>query len=276
MIRSLFSGVSGIKAHQTMMDVIGNNIANVNTNGFKASRTLFTDVYYQSLGEASQPTATSGGANPKTIGYGSKVSTIDVLNTRAGYQQTNRPMDMYISGEGYFVIDNGSGTKTYTRVGSLKFDEAGNLVDSNNNFVMGQVPAITGTPAVGDLTKITVPNFNDYTGVAIGPDGKITGVKNNVIQNLGQIALATFPNNDGLKQQGGVYFSETPNSGTPKVTTAGSATGGSLESNGLEMSNVDLSTELTNMMIAQRGLQANSRVVTTSDSILEELVNLKR
>lgn len=277
MIKSMFSAVTGLKSHQTMMDVIGNNIANVNTNGFKSSRVLFTDVYYQTLSEANAATDVSGGTNPSQIGYGSKVSSIDVLNTRSGYQQTNRTMDFYISGDGYFVLDDGTGTISYSRVGDLKFDTEGNLIDGNGSFVYGQMPKLTEG---GTMAPIKIANFKNYTQISISENGMITGIDSTSttgeIEELGQIGLAYFVNQEGLSQSGNMYYKETVSSGKPSYSTPGSAYTGSLVSGGLELSNVDLSTEFTNMIIAQRGLQANSRVITTSDQILEELVNLKR
>jgi len=276
MIRSMFSAVSGLKSHQTMMDVIGNNIANVNTAGFKASRVRFADLYYQTISAASGPSATTGGSNPTQIGYGTKVSSIDVLNTRSGMQQTSRALDMYISGEGYFVTQDSAGSVNYTKVGAFSFDTNGNLLDGNGNFIMGQIPALTNP--VGALTHINVPNFEDYTGISIASDGTVSGTNTATmaIETLGQIAIAVFNNADGLSQEGDQYYKETVNSGTPNYVEAGSATAGSLVSGGLEMSNVDLSKEFTDMIVAQRGFQANARVITTSDQILEELVNLKR
>jgi flagellar hook protein FlgE len=276
MLKSMFSAVSGLKSHQTMLDVIANNIANVNTNGFKSSRVTFTDIYYQTLASATEPSTASGGTNPTQIGNGVTVATVDVLNTRSGYQQTYRTLDMYISGDGYFVVQDGAGNTSYTRLGNFTFDVDGNLVDGNGNYVCGESPTL-GSP-VGTVGKITVANFNNYSSVAIGSDGQITGVNNTTgsVENLGQIALAAFPNADGLSQLGTSYLQETANSGSPTLYEAGSSAVGALVSGGLEMSNVDLSSEFTNMIIAQRGFQANSRVITTSDEILQELVNLKR
>ena len=276
MIRSMFSAVSGLKGHQTMLDVIGNNIANVNTAGFMSSRVLFSDVYYQTLSSASAPTTTVGGNNPTQIGYGSKVTSIDLLNTRSGFQQTARGLDTYISGEGFFTVKDSSGEMNYTRVGAFSFDASGNLLDSSGSFVMGMIPALTNP--VGTLVPINIPNFQNYSGVAIGNDGAITGTNlmTNAIEPLGQLAIAVFNNADGLEQRGDQYFGETLNSGAPVLLKAGTGLAGQLVSGGLEMSNVDLSKEFTDMIVAQRGYQANARVITTSDQILEELVNLKR
>ena len=276
MIRSMFSAVSGLKGHQTMLDVIGNNIANVNTSGFKASRVLFSDMYYQTLSAASAPTPATGGTNPTQIGYGSKVASIDLLNTRSGFQQSARALDTYISGEGFFTVQDSAGELNYTRVGAFSFDASGNLIDGNGSFVMGQIPTLTNP--VGTLVPINIPNFQNYSGISIGPDGAITGTNltTMAIQTLAQIPIAVFNNPDGLEQRGDQYFGETLNSGAPGYSEAGTALAGQLVSGGLEMSNVDLSKEFTDMIVAQRGYQANARVITTSDQVLEELVNLKR
>jgi len=269
MIRSLYSAVSGLKGHQTMLDVIGNNIANVNTASFKSSRVIFSDLYYQTLAGASAPSATVGGSNPTQIGYGSLVSSIDVANSRSSFQQTSRSLDIYIAGEGYFAVQTGT-TTSYTRLGAFSFDSLGNLVDSSGNSLLN----LAGAP-------INIPNIANYTSISIQPDGKISGTNSvtGAIDQLGQLGIAVFPNPNGLQQQGTSYFTETVNSGTRgPLVAAGNANpaSGTLVSGGLEMSNVDLSKEFTDMIIAQRGFQANARVITTSDQVLEELVNLKR
>lgn len=267
MIKSMFSAVTGLRSHQTMLDVIGNNIANVNTQGFKSSRVLFKDIYYQTTSSASQPTVSMGGQNANQIGYGAAVASIDVIATRSGYQQTSQPLDMYISGDGYFAVQDPNGDRYFTRVGSFAFDASGTLVDSHGNHVLGR-----------NMSKITVPNFNLYSDISISKDGSIraTDSSTNSIVELNMIQLASFANPAGLIQEGNQYVSQSANSGTPQYNTPGMGVAGSLVSGGLEMSNVDLSKEFTDMIVAQRGFQANSRVITTSDSVLEELVNIKR
>ncbi len=283
MIKSMFSAVTGLRSHQTMMDVIGNNIANVNTPGFKASRVVFTDLYYQTLSGATAPTATAGGSSASQVGYGAMTSAIDVLTTRGGYMQTDKDTDVYIAGEGYLVAQDSSGKVSYTRVGDISFDPSGNLVDANGNHIMG---INEGTLAVYDpenpiefsaLSNITISGYSGYSSVSIGSDGIITGVNSaGETKTLGQIALACFANPAGLSQEGSLYMRPTGNSGDPIYAAPGSAITGSLVTGALEMSNVDLSKQLTDMIVAQRGFQANSRVITTSDEILQELVNLKR
>ena len=304
MMRSLYSGVAGLRTHQTRMDVIGNNIANVNTVGFKASRVTFRDVIYQTLSGASSPTeeALRGGINPYQIGLGVQVSSIDKLMTRAGPQTTDRPLDAYIDGEGFFKV-RGTGEEEdapeyYTRVGNFSFDAQGFLVDSNGNYVMGMNGDMTSVlewsiddgPATEideggehDATYIQVPpeDFMRLTAISIGPSGVITAYDPQAeppdeIVVLGQIALYKFINTDGLVQVGQTYFQPSTNSGAAGEIQAGFAGTGNVISSRLEMSNVELAKEFTDMIITQRGFQANSRIITVSDEMLQELVNLKR
>ncbi len=301
MMRSLFSGVAGLKAYQTGMDVIGNNIANVNTYGFKSSRTTYRDVYYQTVAGSSASNATSGigGSNPTQLGYGATAATVDVLNTRSGMATTGNPMDCYINGEGYFAVADGTvdtdgkpGGYLYTRVGSLGFDGEGYLVDGNKKIVCGSnvtdagalVPLPNATTGeITDPVAIKVANYNKYTNVTIGSDGKITGELDGVVKTLGTIAMANIPNPNGLTQQGGSYLKSVNNAESkeddgPKITyyTAGSGATGSLVTSALESSNVDLANEFSQMIITERGFQANSKIITVSDEMLEDLVNLKR
>ena len=281
MLKAMFSGVSGLRSHQTMMDAIGNNIANVNTPGFKTSRVVFSDTFYQTLMASSAPTADAGGTNPMQIGYGSKVSSIDQLTNQGGYMSTDKPTDLYIDGEGYFVMQDAAGQSFYTRVGNFKFDASGNLVDSNGNHVCGATGVgqqLSSPVTAADLDPINIANITDYKSIAIGADGTITAIDSTGAPAiLGQIALATFSNPSGLSQSGSLYMTPTSNSGAPAFFSPGSSSSaGSIVTNGLEMSNVDLGKQFTDMIIAQRGFQANSRVITTSDEMLQELVGLKR
>ncbi|KNZ42629.1 flagellar hook-basal body complex protein [Acetobacterium bakii] len=493
MIIAMYSGVAGMSAHQTKLNVIGNNIANVNTNGFKSSRMTFSDVFYQNLQNASAPTANSGGVNSNQLGYGSKVGSIDVVNTIAGGADTGRALDVYINGEGYLPVKGNDGTVKYTRVGNLKFDTQGNLTDANGNMVLGIPIDATGiaqlsedgTTNAQNLTAINVPpaDLEKYTGIAIGINGEITGIKegdpvftgaagtgwfksveidpgsfyngsvtmtknptlkftaatvpiagitvadaalpqtanlkgpltltktidattsaitytlsgtdtseavvgpitgtlgsgtvtfkvpntatpsemvdftvsvdatlapgastigtveispqtytvsvyneggvlqkiditqaqvddwdegenftigdmtftiadktkflptsegttigkvgpgNGTPVTLAYLAVAKFANADGLNQDGDGYTLQSANSGEATIAMAGTKGTGNLRTSALEMSNVDLAREFTDMIIAQRGFQANTRMITVSDSILEELINLKR
>ncbi len=188
MLGSLYSAVSGLSVHQTKMNVIGNNIANVNTYGFKASRVTFADVFYQTMNGASAPTASGGGTNPTQLGYGATVGSIDVINKRAGSATTDRALDVYINGDGYIPVKTSDGVIKYTRVGVLAFDVSGNLVDSNGNQVLGfKLDGTTknaqlnsdGTADVQNLIAIKIPpeELDEYTGISIGKNGEITAIK---------------------------------------------------------------------------------------------------
>lgn len=159
MNRSLYSGVSGMKAHQTRMDVIGNNIANVNTYGFKASRVTFSDIYYQTVRSGSEGTSTSGGTNSGGIGYGTSVGSIDLLMGQSSFTMTDSTLDLAIDGEGFLQVQDADGNKYYTRAGALSFDSAGNLVDSSGNFVLGINGDPLGQTSEGNsLIQLTLPS----------------------------------------------------------------------------------------------------------------------
>ncbi|MDU7336996.1 MAG: flagellar hook-basal body complex protein [Clostridium sp.] len=161
MLRSLFSGVAGLKAHQTKMDVIGNNIANVNTYGYKSSRTTFRDMYYQTISASSSASGTRSGRNASQVGYGASVASVDVLNTRTGFASTGNSMDLYIDGEGYFVVRDGAGNEHLTQVGTFGFDGDGNLTDGAGNFVCGySVNKLKSAVSVGDV-KIDFGSVSD-------------------------------------------------------------------------------------------------------------------
>lgn len=281
MMRAMSSGVAGLKAHQTALDVIGNNIANVNTYGFKASRTTFSDVLYQTLQDATAPSTTNeGGKNPSQVGYGATASSVQVNTGRAGMTTTGYSTDCYINGEGYFVVatgDNGSGTPTgikYTRVGELTFNSAGYLVDGNGNCVL----SATGTGASATYSYIKYdPTSVTYKDIAIASDGSITGTDSSgAVQTIGQIALAHFANPGGLTQEGDSYYNSSVNSGDPTYENPGASVTGALVTGALESSNVDLANEFANMITTERGYQANSKIITVADTMLETLVNMVR
>lgn len=158
MMRSLFSGVSGLKNHQTRMDVIGNNISNVNTTGYKSSRATFTDMLSQTLTGPSSPSDNVGGTNPKQIGLGSSVSSIDLIFTNGSVQSTGKNTDLCISGNGLFVVKNNSGTY-YTRDGAFEFDADGNYVlPGNGLFVQGWMANNGELTTTGETTNIVIPS----------------------------------------------------------------------------------------------------------------------
>lgn len=547
MVRSMYAGVAGMKANQTRMDVIGNNIANANTYGFKSSRATFRDMYYQQIRGASGGSATRGGTNPSMVGYGSQIASIDLLMTQSSFTSTGNPLDVAIAGEGFLQVMDPDGNIYYTKAGMLDIDPAtGALIDSNGNFVLGtsatdgkldstepgsnkilikvapvqasvgkveteisgkkltitstnqnksanvsftftkttelpdgkdvvaimdgtssainiQINANSSFASMADLQKainnaiteanggahaggdfvfsmqpdpfadgpltgaqiidtatadydggsidlvapgtdvsadgsflggfkivetglrfsgegdvsvevtdsadpegynvtvttaggatytgfisqeradissgsgqvllknasgdandtitLSYPNTTDIeanlnnnvtigtatasqpskelgwgkgtftltggtefteqdvgnlTGISIGADGTIMGTSAAGLQVLGRIDLATFANSEGLMQSGNSYFTATSNSGDAKLAIAGENGTGGLKNSALEMSNVDLSQEFSDMIATQRGFQACSRLITVSDTMLEELINLKR
>ena len=273
MLRSMYAGVSGLRTHQQMMDVTGNNIANVSTSGFKSSATVFQDTLSQTLAGASAPTGDGtvppfGGTNPAQIGLGVRLGGISTNLAQGSSQLTGRATDIAVQGDGYFVIQTGN-EALYTRAGSFSMDARGQLTTPAGGLVLGI-----------DDAPITVPVDGSIESFTIAPDGKVNGVKSDGsgIELLGQVKLATFANPAGLAKVGGSLLRATVNSGpVNEGSGAPGADGRGLLAVGvLEMSNVDLAQEFTNLIVAQRGFQANSRIITASDEVLQELVNLKR
>ena len=418
MLRSMFSAISGLRGHQIMMDVIGNNIANVNTVGFKSGRVNFQDIMSQALHGANAPQGNLGSINPAQIGLGITVAGIGVLQTQGNLQATGKTTDMAIQGDGFFVESDGTSTY-YTRDGAFDialdgslgnpasgmkvqgwqadaagkiditqpvtnitipigqrttamatstmtiggnvdagaadgtvvpttttvFDSLGVAHQVKINFTktganswswaavadpadtginVGQVAAAAGVPPVnnGILTfstsgietastgslSFTFPDgatpttpsidfsqMTQFSGqgqptgqtdgftsgtlvtFSVGNSGEVSGVyTNGSTQVLGQIALANFLNSAGLLRSGQNNFAPTSASGSANIGIAGTGGRGTVTTGALEMSNVDLATQFTSMITAERGFQANSRVITTSDEMLQELVNLKR
>ena len=428
MMRSLYAGISGLQNHQLRMDVIGNNIANVNTVGFKASRVTFKELFSQTLRGASAPAGPArGGTNPLQIGLGTALAGIDVIHQSGNPQVTGVPTDLAIQGDGFFVLQDASGGFVYTRAGDFRLDAQGYLVNADGLRVLGwqaqggvlpardavnlgpiripldmEVPAqassrvtwsnnldagaaqntkltraievydslgnvhtlvftfektgnnqwqwtvadptnpggtgqtpqpisqgtltfdtdgrlqsvtqsipggggggtgtpnftatLTFTPQGADPVNLTLDFANvtqfagestlggdadgyaagELTSFAADASGTITGVfSNGMTQPIAQVALASFANPGGLIRDGNLYW-QSSNSGVAQIGTAGSGGRGIISPGALEMSNVDLSREFVDMNVTQRGFQASSRVITASDEMLQELVNLKR
>ena len=450
-MRSMYSAVSGLRIHQTKMDVIGNNIANVNTVGYKKAQVTFQEVFSQVVRGASAPTGGKGGTNPQQIGLGVALGSINTIHTKGPSQRTDNPTDLMIDGEGFFVVsdDPNFNNRYYTRAGNFSIDRDGNLVtadgykvlgyaaDENGNITneitnirinMSETKAPTATDKVqfrgnldsrlnngekqsidtvvydslgnsytltfivektdkntwnlrlaritdrvsgnyyevkdsdtylspiklgfdndGKLISIndldisnenikinitglssvifdkdkegetlgtpttpggtfkeivlfdtedkdSIKNIYQYAnefgfkpyamngntsgtleGFAIDATGTVVGVfTNGERKALGQIMLAKFDNPMGLQKLGGNLFIDTRNSGEPQYGTASTGGYGAISPGNLEMSNVDIAYEFTEMITTQRGFQANSRIITTSDEMLQELVNMKR
>ena len=283
MLRSLFSAISGLRANQTMLDVTGNNIANANTVGFKSSTIVFQDTLSQMLTGGSAASSTGGGTNPIQVGLGVQVGGITTSFNQGSAQTTGRPTNLMISGDGFFMVKRGTDT-LYTRAGAFHFDNAGNLVSPDGDKVQGYKLDGTTSNKTGAPTDITISEmtgtpgaWGDLKSYSVGADGTISGVySDGQTHTLFRVALANFSNPEGLEKVGDTAFRESAASGSAQVDVPGAGRLGSLQAGSLEMSNVDLAQEFTNLIIAQRGFQATSRVITTSDQVLEDLVNIKR
>lgn len=403
----MYSGISGMRNFQTKLDVVGNNIANVNTYGFKKGRVTFQDMMSQTLSGASGAQGNRGGINPKQVGLGATIATIDIIDTQSGLQTTGRSLDLALEGDGYFLVKigdehyytrdgkfgldpatgaivNGAGLKVQAykvdekgersrdygdimlnpnatlpakktenvtlsgnlskdategseiveqiqvvdekgvahkieiilkktgadwevftpkipaddkdplvRIDTLKVDDKGQVTNTDswkislppaegetNTREITIKPDVSGlTGKEGASTPLVKPDGNKegkLTSFSVGASGEISGVySNGEVVTVGILAIAKFSNPSGLMRTGGNLLQESVNSGTPNIGIAGDGRG-TIAASSLEMSNVDLSEEFTEMIVAQRGFQANTRIITTSDEILQELVNLKR
>ncbi|GAA3871630.1 flagellar basal body rod protein FlgG [Saccharothrix violaceirubra] len=277
MLRSLFAGISGLRTHQRMTDVTGNNIANVNTTGFKGSQVIFQDALSQTIRGAATEGATTAATNPAQVGLGVELAGVNTNFGQGATQVTGRDTDMLIQGDGFFVVD-AVGQRSYTRNGALSFDSHGSLTTTEGYLIQGwSADPVTGAiDTTGATGRLTIPS-STYADFSVAPDGTITGVlPDGTTKKIGAIAVANFANPDGLEKVGGSLYRASVNSGTEQIGLGGQNGTGTFVTGALEMSNVDLAQELTNLIIAQRGFQANSKVISTSDELLQDLMNLKR
>lgn len=274
MLKSLYSGVSGMKGFQTKLDVIGNNIANVNTVGFKKGRVMFQDLLSQNLSGATAPddTIPQGGVNPRQVGLGVQMGAIDTVHTAGSPMTTGVTTDLSIRGDGFFLVspDPANGQIFLTRAGNFTFDADGNLVNSQGLFVLDTAENI-----------INFADFENVVNVDISQNGVIEVTYNDDTTDSSTLGIAYVANPGGLRKEGSSLYSMTPNAHPGGNYYLGDLTGddagrSQVISGELEMSNVDLTEEFTEMIVAQRGFQSNSRIITTSDEILQEVVNLKR
>lgn len=261
MLKSMWSGVSGLQTHQASMDVIGNDIANVNTLAFKQSNVSFKDTLYQTV---------SG----QQIGLGSGIGSITQDFQGGMLRETAVETNMALSGRGFFVMkDENGGSTSYARAGDFRYgynssNNTVSLMNSSGKYLYGSAGSGTGTAS----TRIELPP--DMREMTISRDGIISYIDaaGTLHKDAFKVDIATFPNPSGLTQAGGNQYLQTAESGDPKYTASGTK----VVQGYLENSNVDLAKEFTEMMMAERGFQANSRTITTSDSLLQELLNLKR
>lgn len=269
MLRSLYSGMSGLSVNQEKLDVIGNNIANVGTTAFKGSRVRFEDMISQSSTSALSPTATQGGVNGQQVGLGVKVAGVDTMMEQGMMQPTSNNLDVAIDGAGYLEVESGTDI-SYTRDGALTQDSKGTLITSGGEKVLGT-----------DGKSLTIPstiNSQSVTGLTIAKDGTINAtLADGTTSLIGQMAMVSFANPAGLSKTGDDLYKSTGNSGAPVLrTTANSAGFGDIQQGMLEMSNVDLSAQFTDMIVAERAFQASGKSITTGDEILQDIIGLKR
>jgi len=263
MIRALYSAASGMSAQQINVDNIAHNLANANTTGFKARRAQFQDLMYQSVVQpgsaAGQQTVVPTGLQ---IGLGTRTSSNEILFTQGQFSQTDNPLDLVIQGKGFFQVRRPTGELAYSRSGEFHLDRDGNIVTPDGNAL---------EPA------ITIPQ--NALQVSIGQDGTVsyTVPGQTAAQQAGQIQLATFPNPAGLNSLGGNLYTPTDASGEATVGVPGGQEGlGTVLQGYTEQSNVSVVEEFINLIVAQRGYEANSKVVKAADDMYQQVNNLTR
>jgi flagellar basal-body rod protein FlgG len=262
MIRSLFTAASGMQGQQRSIDVVANNLANVNTTGFKRSRADFQDLMYQNLKTTGSPsTSTTQVPTGIQIGLGSRLASVTKIFTAGDFTQTGNDLDIAIEGGGFFQISLPDGTVGYTKAGAFKTDSVGQIVTPDGNPLS---PSIT---IPSNATKINVGN--DGT-VSVQIPGQST------TSTIGNIQLAHFPNSAGLASQGKNIYLPSDASGSATTGTPGQDGLGTTAQGFLEMSNVNVAEEMVNMIVGQRAYEINSKAVTASDEMLQTANNLKR
>lgn len=323
MLRSMYSGISGLKVNQTKLDVIGNNIANVGTTAFKNQRIRFQDVLSQNLKFGTGASSNVGGTNPSQVGLGVEVAGIDTMVSQGNMQPTGSNLDFAVDGDGYFVVargkqngtvtlkDNNTVDKTndlsinFTRDGSFTLDDQGQLLTSDGYRVLGYeidgakiengeikigAPKDEVKATAGTLKPLIIPDEVMYgaekmkvKNFSVDKNGTINAVlQNNKVVAIGQIAMSSFKNPAGLFKEGKNLYSTSASSGDALYRSGVGAANSNEKGYGdiiqgrLEMSNVDLAEQFTEMIVASRAFQANGKIITTGDEILQDLVNLKR
>ncbi|MCR4429739.1 MAG: flagellar basal-body rod protein FlgG [Tepidanaerobacteraceae bacterium] len=268
MMRALWSASSGMKAQQLNMDVISNNLANVNTTGFKKSRAEFKDLLYETLKRPDVYQQGLGNPVGLQVGHGVRPAATTRTFTEGNLQETGNTFDLAIDGDGFFMVERPDGTFAFTRDGAFKISLDGtdrNLVTSEGYYVLS-----------ADEDHITIPD--GYTEISISADGLITGKNGDgEVEELGQIGLAKFMNPEGLLACGDNLYEQTAASGEYQVKQDASDTGyGSILQGFLEMSNVQVVEEMVNLITAQRAYEINTKAIQTSDEMLGEANNLRQ
>jgi flagellar basal-body rod protein FlgG len=262
MIRALYTAATGMNAQETNIDVISNNLANVNTTGFKKSRADFQDLMYQYVVEpGAQTSQTTINPTGVQVGLGVKTTAVQKVFTQGDLSSTGNQLDVAVEGDGFFQVLRPDGTFAYTRTGVFQLDQNGLLVTSDGYQV---------NPG------ITIPQ--DALGVTIAQDGTVTVKQPNqaVPTQVGQLIAIRFPNNAGLRAVGQNLYEETQASGAPVNGIFSQLGFGRLNQGFLESSNVSVVEQVVNMITAQRAYEASSKGITTADEMLNQAINLKR
>jgi flagellar basal-body rod protein FlgG len=262
MIRALWTAGTGMNVQQVNLDVISNNIANVNTTGFKKSRADFQDLMYQTLRLAGAKNET-GNQIPTgvQIGHGAMLAAVQKVFMQGDFQETQNELDLAIEGSGFLQIVLPNGEKAYTRAGSLKRDSEGKIVTSDG---------------YNTEPSITIPT--NALKVSVGSDGTVSAQVQgqSALQQVGKLELAHFPNPSGLKAIGKSLFQETEASGTPTLSKPGENGLGTLLQGYLEMSNVNIMQEMISLIIGQRAYEVNSKAIQAADEMLQQANNVRR
>lgn len=261
-MRSLDIAGTGMQAQQTNVEVISNNIANMTTTGFKRRRAEFQDLIYQDLRRVGSNSSDNGTVVPSgaQVGLGVKTAAIYRINEQGNLQQTSNSLDLAIQGNGYFQVTLPSGDTAYTRDGTLALAADGTIVTSDGYAV---------------APGITVPTNAQSVTINASGQVQVTLAGQTAAQTVGQIQLATFPNEAGLDAQGDNLLLQTAASGNPTTGNPGASGFGSVMQGFVESSNVNVVSEMTNLITAQRAYEMNSKVITASDDMMQTLTNLK-
>ncbi|HBA70991.1 MAG: flagellar basal body rod protein FlgG [Geobacteraceae bacterium GWC2_55_20] len=262
MIRALWTAASGMQAQQKNIDVVANNLANVNTTGFKRSRADFQDLMYQNLKSTGSP-ATNATQVPTgiQIGLGTRLAAVTKIFAPGDFSQTGNELDIAIEGDGFFQIQQPDGTTGYSRAGAFKRDSQGRIVTTDGNPL---------------LPEIVIPS--NATKINIGSDGTVSVQQagQSAPTTVGSIQLAAFSNPAGLSAQGKNIYLPSDASGTATTGTPGQNGLGTVTQGLLEMSNVNVAEEMVNMIVGQRAYEINSKAVQASDEMLQTANNMRR
>ncbi len=290
MMSGMYAAISGLDAHQTMLDVTANNLANVDTVGYKAQSVQFSDTLSQLVASGTSPNGYSAGTNPLQVGLGVQVGSIENNMGGDSVETTGNATDVAVQGDGFLRVANGNVSATpptfdateYTLAGNLTTNSEGYLCTQTGQYVLGY--GATQNATTGNYSPNTAGGANNpivvppgSTNVTIGADGSVNYQNaSGTSVTAGYISLATFPNEAGLQRDGGSLWSPTAASGAETVGQPGTGNFGQTISGELEQSNVDMGTEFTNMIEAERGYQANASTITTADQMMQTVVQMKQ